>query len=417
MENNTPPLIVVPPPLTPETNRSSLRQVLAVVLSVCLGVFLADAFISLADDSLIVFFKLHVLSVIRLLSGLLALLIMLLVYVLMAVTPVIPKRLFLPLTLFPLATLLLGVPFMIYFYDRVELLKWVAWGFSACQMALGLGILYYAQDGLKLRWLLVPVARLGPRWFSWANLSTFVLANIFGLLPFALVFLALFTATAVNHFSDGFMSLRPSGLTVQMRKYVRNDGKNIELFPMAHVADADFYREISQAFPTNSIILMEGVSDENHLLTNGVSYKRMANALGLAEQHEAFAPERGQMVRADVDVSIFTTNTLDLLNLVMLIHSKGVNPDTVQKLMLYPQSAHMEEEIRDELLGKRNLHLLEELNDRLLQTDFIIVPWGVAHMPGISREIQKEGFHLAETHDYKIIRFYRVENQDGNARR
>jgi len=40
-----------------------------------------------------------------------------------------------------------------------------------------------------------------------------------------------------------------------------------------------------------------------------------------------------------------------------------------------------------------------------------MVPWGVAHMPGIAKEIQKLGFHLDETHDYMVIRFGGLKNQ------
>ncbi len=120
---------------------------------------------------------------------------------------------------------------------------------------------------------------------------------------------------AVNHFSEGFMTLHPGGFTVQVRKYVRNDGKVIELFPMAHVADADFYQQVSQTFPSNSIILMEGVTDINNLLTNKLSYKRMAKSLGLSEQKKEFKPTHGELVRADVDVDQFTPDTIDILNL------------------------------------------------------------------------------------------------------
>ena len=122
----------------------------------------------------------------------------------------------------------------------------------------------------------------------------FVLVNVFVLLPAVMVYVFLCAALAVDHFSEGFMALRPNGFSVQVRKYVRNDGKTIELFPMAHVADARFYQKVSQTFPTNSIILMEGVTDQKHLLTNEVNYARMAKALGLAEQQEEFEPTHGR---------------------------------------------------------------------------------------------------------------------------
>jgi hypothetical protein len=331
-----------------------------------------------------------------------AMLMALLVYALMGVTPMIPKRLFLPLTLsYPLAALAV-VPFVIYAYGR---LQEVAWAISVCQVIFGLGILYLVQGGFEFRWPLVPETQLAARRFSWRNLSVFLLVNLFVLLPAVIIYLALGAALAVGHFSEGFLALRPGGLTVQVRKYVRSDGKTIQLFPMSHIGESAFYLRVSQAFPSNSIILMEGVTDRRNLLTNEISYKRMATAVGLTEQAEEFSPTQGEIVPADVDVEQFTTSTIGFLNLVMLIHAKGLNAETVLKLMRFSPPPHYEEQLLDDLLRKRNQHLLEELHTRLSQTEHIIVPWGVAHMPGIAAEIQKAGFRLDETQEYVAIRF------------
>jgi hypothetical protein len=131
----------------------------------------------------------------------------------------------------------------------------------------------------------------------------------------------------------------------------------------------------------------------------------MANALGLAEQHEKFEPTRGEIVPADIDVDQFTTNTLDLLNLVILIHTGGMDAGTIQKLMQYSTAPNFQEQLLNDLLRKRNQHLLEQIQSHLAETEHIIVPWGVAHMPGIAREIQKSGFRLEETQEYMVIRF------------
>ena len=400
-----PSLVAGAPPLLssePIPRPSAGRQVIAFLLSVCLGLFLADAFISLLDDSLILIFGIHALAGTRAVVCCLAMLMALLIYVLMGLTPMIPKRLFLPLTLFNPIAMLGVVPFAIYAYGR---LQQVAWVFSLGQVIFGLSILYLVYGGLKWQWRLVPETRLGARRFSWRNLSVFLLVNIVVLAPAVIVYLVVCTALAVNHFSEGFLTLRPSGFTVQVRKYSRKDGKTIQLFPMSHIGESDFYQKVAQTFPTNSIILMEGVSDDRSLLTNHVTYKRMATTLGLAEQHEEFNPTQGEIVPADVDVAQFTTNTIGFLNLVMLIHSKGVNAQTVLQLMRFSPPASSEEELWDDLLHKRNRRLLEELHARLPQTEHIIVPWGVAHMPGIAAEIQKAGFRLEETQDYVVIRF------------
>jgi hypothetical protein len=333
------------------------------------------------------------------------------IYGLMGLTPMIPKRLFLPLTLFNPFAGLIVVPCSIYFYGRIQQ---VAWGISCCQVIVGLGILYWVSGGFKFRWPLIAEKRLEARRFSWRNLSLFLLANVFVLLPAVLVYLVVCAALAVDHFSEGFVALRPEGLTVQVRKYVRNDGKTIQLVPMSHVGEPDFYRKLSQSFPTNSIILMEGVTDHRNLLTNKISYQRMAASLGVAEQVKEFKPSRGEMVRADVDVEQFTTNTIDLLNLVMLIHSKGVNAGNVLQLMQF-SPPHFEEELFEDLLRKRNRHLLEEIHARLSQSENIIVPWGAAHMPEIAKEIQKSGFRVDETQEYVAIRFRSARNESKSA--
>jgi hypothetical protein len=404
---NCPPPLVAnsPPPLTPESkNKSgSTPQFFAILLSLCLALFLADAFISLADASLALFCGLHILSAISGMVSCFSVLMALGIYGLMGLTPVVPKRLFLPIPLFYLLTTLALCPFAIYWYGGLQLMAMVL---SAGQVILGLMILYRSLGGFKFHWPLVSVGKLGVRCFSWWNLSAFLLLNLFVLLPATAVYLFFCAVTAVDHFSDGFLALRTDGFTVRVQMYVRNDGKTIELFPMSHIADASFYRQVSQTFPTNSVILMEGVTDNENLLTNKLSYKRMAKSLGLTEQKQEFKPANGELVRADVDVDRFSTNTIDFLNLVTLVHSQGLNPEILLKLVQYTPSADFEAQLFDDLLAKRNAHLLDEIHSHLMQSDNIMVPWGVAHMPGIAKEIQKSGFHLSETHEYRVIRFH-----------
>jgi hypothetical protein len=390
-----------PPPLLPP-KPGPLRQILTLLLSVCLGLFLADAVISLADDSLTVLCGIRLLAVVRGIVWLLAMLAAFVVYLLMGLTPMIPKRVFLPLTLFnPAVTLGVILP-AIYFYNRLQQITWIV---SLWQTAFGLAVLCWAQGGLRLRWPLVPDSRLGSRRFGWLNLSGFLLANVFVLLPAVVVFLVVCAALAVGHLSEGFLTLRPSGFTVQVRKYVRSDGKTVQLVPMAHVGERDFYQKLAHSFPTNAVVLMEGVTDNHDLLTNTITYRRMASSLGLAEQQKEFRPVEVEVVRADVDIADFTPNTIGFLNLVMLIHGKGLKPENVLKVLNFSPPPHFEEQLWDDLLHKRNQHLLKELRTRLSDPEPLIVPWGVAHMPGISAGIKDSGFRLAETREYTVIRF------------
>ena len=393
-----------PPPILPESKpkSGSGRHLLVILLNLFLALFLASGFVSLMDDSLVLIFGLHLLTVMNGILTFIAMLAAVLVYGLMGLTPMIPKRVFLPVTLFYVASLLVSLLILIYTFDRAPQGDWVL---SLCQVLLVVGLVWWLQGGVKFRWPIVEDKHLGDRSFSWGNLSVFVLVNVFVLLPAVLVSVFFLAALAVDHYSEGFMALRPNGFSVQVRKYVRNDGKTIELFPMAHVADARFYQKVSQTFPTNSIILMEGVTDDRNLLTNKISYRRMAKSLGLSEQRQEFVPKRGEMVDADVDVDQFSKDTIDFLNLVMLVHAKGMTPANVQTLMQYSPPPHLQDEFINDLVHKRNQRVLEEIRLELPETDNLMVPWGVAHMPGIARAIQKSGFRLSETQEYMVIQF------------
>jgi hypothetical protein len=439
-----PPTIDAPPVLPPAPEKRSNRRWLAQLLSFCLLLFLVDGAVSFADDALILLVGVHGLSLIRGLISFATLVMAGGVYLLIGITPAVPKRIFLPIPLFFLASMLAMFTLAIFWYHRIEE---IAFAVSTCELVLGVLLVSLSRrenspkdsridrlnqgtggnsldvqcsrvDGggrkavpreprpaTEVQRRLVTEEQLGARGFSWANLLGFAALNIFVLLPLVAIYLFGCGARAVNHFSEGFMALHPGGFTVQVRKYVRADGKVIELFPMAHVAAPSFYSQVSRSFPTNAVILMEGVSDSENLLTNKISYKRMAKTLGLAEQHETFAPNPQEVVRADVDVNVFSRQTIDFLNLIMLFHSKGMTPENLSKFLQYTPPPGFEKQLFDDLLVKRNDHLLGEIRTNLQTSDNIMVPWGVAHMPGLAREIQKDGFHLSETRNIVVIPF------------
>ena len=393
-----------PPPLptSPERKSSGARQLVAGTLSLCLALFLADAVVSLIDDSLILLFDVHLLSGLRALVFLLSFILAVAAYALMGLTMAVPKRFFLPLVLFVMAAQLVVLPILIYLHGRLQM---AAWFLSLAQVIVGTILIKWVSGSFRLRWPLISENQLNPRSFSWTNLLLFVLANVFVLFPGILAYIVLCSALAVDHFSDGFIALRPSGLTVEVRKYAHADGKTVILVPMSHVGEPEFYREISKSFPTNSVLLVEGVSDDLNLLTNKVTYRRMAQNLGLAEQQREFKPSARTMVRADVDVSQFGTNTINLLNLAMLFHAHGLTPENLVTMMQFSPPAGFEERMLDDVLNKRNRRGGEEIHNRRSESEMIIVPWGAAHMPGIARELLKSGYRLQERRELVAIRF------------
>lgn len=188
-----------------------MDRFISVLLNLCLVLFLASGALSVIDDSLALFFGLHLLTQTSELLFLLGLFVTVLVYVLMGLTPIVPMRVFLPIALFYAAGLLAVFPILIYGYDQVLLVDLIM---SFCQVVFGLGILWWLRGGLSFRWPLVEDKYLGERPFSWLNLSLFVGVNVLVLPPALAAYLALCGVLAVNHFTDGFLTLHQGGLTV-----------------------------------------------------------------------------------------------------------------------------------------------------------------------------------------------------------
>ncbi len=381
-----------------------MKKFLSFLLSLCLGLFLADAVISFLDDSLILLLGIHVLAALRFLVALLASLASMQVYLLLGITPMVPKRFFLPVTLFmPLATLA-TIPWLIHHHEQFVQITWVL---SLGQLALGLLILRWAQGALRFRWPLIPVEQLGGRKFSWWNLSGFVIGNLCLLAPAVLFHLMYCASLATDHFSAGFLALHPSGLSARAKTFVRSDGKTIRLIPMMHIGRSGFYNEIEKSFPTNSVVLTEGVTDRQKRLQHKLTYKKAASALGLVEQKEVFLPKQARKHWADVDIEQFSKGTIELLDLTAAIHSEGPTLANILRLLNKSQDPALADQLMNDILLKRNEHLLAEIGKEMGNSDVIVVPWGAAHMPGISEEIQKLGFKPVESQEFTVVDFHR----------
>jgi hypothetical protein len=369
-------------------------------MSCYLVLFMGSGVFSLLDHSLLLGFQRADLSMISGVLFLLTLLTGVLVYGVLGLAPGVPKRFFVPLCLF-IPVVYIGVlPLLVWFSDQAMRILWAV---SLAQVLLGMAIIARLRDGMKFRWPLVSGWALEDRRFSLGNLAGVVAVGIFGIVPALVAYIGFSAMVSVKHFSDGFVKLHPTGLSMQVRKYVRDDGRNIMLVPMSHVGEAEFYRSLAASFPADSVILLEGVSDRENLAEVHSDYSKMAATVGGVEQTKVFKPQ-GELVHADVDISSFSPTTVDLLKTAMLLHSKGVTAETLPILMK-PAAPGLEKQLLEDILTKRNQHLLGVIRERLPTSKNIIVPWGAAHMPEIAREIEKDGFRVKETEDFMAIRF------------
>jgi hypothetical protein len=386
-----------PPPLP--TVSGGPPSLLASLLSLALALFVATGALALLDDTLLLLDR-RELSAPRALAVLLMLPAGVLLYLLIALTPRIPKKTFLPVALFiPVATVAV-LPLLVFFH---EWFLWIGWAVSAAHVLSGIALVRRHRRGGRVRWPLIDDGQLAGGGFRWLHFGAVSAVGALLILPALIGGTALSAVLAVDHFSDGFVALGPKGVSMQVRRYVRDDGRSVLLVPMSHVGEEDFYQNLGASFPEDAVVLMEGVSDNKKLLAPTRGYSKMAETIGVAEQQDAFKP-KGRLVAADVDMSEFSPATIEMLKNAMLIHSQGITPETLP-LLTKPTPKGLERQLLDDILTKRNRHVLRMIREHLPHSEEIIVPWGAAHMPGIAREIEKSGFRLGETRDYPAIRF------------
>jgi len=388
----------VPPPL-PDEAKPSTVSLRATFLSLLIVVFLLSGLVSLLDDTLLHFGRTDI-TVIRALLLLLMLPVGFITYLIVACSPGLPKRVFLCIALFIPVVNVAVLPLLVYFYSHA---LWIAWGVSLLQILLGYLMVRHLKTRERIAWPLFPDSRLAGLKFRWGHFAAVILAGAFLLIPALLAYTAFSAKLAIGRLTDGFVDLRVSGLVMDVREYERDDGRKITLVPMSHVGEPEFYAELSDSFPEDSVVLMEGVSDHKNILTAKTGYSKMAEAAGVVEQQKHFKP-KGRLVAADLDMSDFSAETLDLLKATMLIHSKGVTGETMPILMK-PTPPDLQRQLMHDIMTKRNHHLLKVIREQLPEARHIIVPWGAAHMPEIAYEIRKSGFKQTSSRELMAIRF------------
>lgn len=384
------------------SQESTAKNLAAITLSLVLGLFLLHGLVSLLDDSLVLAGGSLSLAALRSVLGMIVVGVSIALYFGMGLTPLIPKRGFLPVAVFMAVAVLALIPVLIYAPDRIPQ---AAWLLSLTQVMLGLGLMAWWWRGRVARWPGVNPARLGERSFSWGNLIGFGAINVFVVVPGIMVYLGFCLVRAVDHLSGSFLALHHDGLSMQTRKYTRPDGKIIHLVPMMHIGEPSFYDQVARAMPTNATVLVEGVTDHRNLLERPINYRRMARSLGLAEQQEEFQPEQVVAVHADVDVEVFSKNTIEFLKLASLLHTEGLSAEVFRKIVEKSQNPSLPRELWDDILHRRNAHLLGVIQELLPETDVLVVPWGAAHMPGLARDLAARGFGVAEVNNLRVLRF------------
>jgi hypothetical protein len=381
-----------------------LRRAAACVLAAYLVLFFADGFCSVVDDSLIGFAGIVRFSGFREGVADACFLASLAVLFLSFLTPLLPRRFLYP----PIAFAVLCA--LVFPLLRQPLPEWLERGLAAFQLVLALGMLAWVWKGLHP----APFSEriVGRRIFSWRHLLLSGAALVVLLLPALGVWCLSAGARQMEQMDGGFMLFHWNRLEMKTKKYVRDDGKEIDLVPMIHIGEGGFYARVAASFPPDTVVLTEGVTDQARLAPR-LDYTPVAKAMGLSSQMEEFQTlqkqSRAEIRPADVDYADFSPATREMIGLVSRF---AEHPDAAHYIAFVQEwrrredaDPGMQDRFFQEILLSRNAHVLKETETALKTTGRVVLPWGALHMPGLEKGILKMGFRPSETHSLDAIRY------------
>ena len=326
--------------------------------------------------------------------------------------PCLPKRVFVP------ACLLVGWEMV----GALPLRFWAGplWGqvsVSALELAIAIAAFAWLRGqtgrlGVTSAWL----TERGPSF----SLRSLLLrgASVALALPFALaVYAWVGAASALDHYTAGYMHLRSDGIWSTQRTLARGD-QRIVLVGMIHVGQSDFYADVLDGLPSDAVILAEGVSDSEGLLGE-LRYASVADTFGLSEQAEAFPVHEGDVegvddsepdvVSADVDASEFTEDTRDVLVALGRLLAADSVPAQLAAWSSYEAALSgpgVPAMVWHDILELRNERLLEHVDAELESHSLLVIPWGALHLAAIDSALRERGFEQGgEARERRAIAF------------
>lgn len=302
---------------------------------------------------------------------------------------------------------------------------------AAMQVLLGILALFYIRS-LNHKSLFLTPEMLPSPGFSLGYSLRFGIVGLL-LLPVCLFFFGFsLSHSYVDSLSGGFVRLGLDGLYMKERLY-RLDDKTIRLASMIHIGNQEYYDDLAQSISSGrTLVLAEGVSDEDGLLRETFSYGGIADFLGLSAQEQMElggrlidveqlseadfqGSENGlpDIARADIDLREFDPQTLEFINALgtYLLNSNSSLTEGFAAFNLWAQD-HVTPETNDiimsDLVTKRNRAVLNHLSAALSKYDTIVIPWGAMHMVGIEAAVKEQGFLLQNDHERRSIDFSKL---------
>jgi hypothetical protein len=292
---------------------------------------------------------------------------------------------------------------------------------SGIQLGLGLGALSWIRLRSATRRWLLDASDLPRKRRRIGYTLRFAAATALIAPPLLAGLAGLSMLSQIERATAGFMTFDLAGINSTSREYHRED-RRIDLVGMAHIGEDAAYRDLFGSFAGESTLLLEeGVSDEDGLIQEGLFYEAFADRIGLGVQprfedlraarssNDAVAPWP-DIRNADVDARVFADDTIAVLDAAArLYESDRIAPALSEfQAELDELGPNATQAAFRDLIENRNAHLLDEIRAGLDDYHRIVVPWGALHMPGIEDAILGWGFEQTASSQRQITAYQTI---------
>jgi len=255
--------------------------------------------------------------------------------------------------------------------------------------------------------------------FSVRHLATYCVASAAATVVALVVVGAATVVAMIEWVTNDFIRFDANGIALSERTYELpvdplahaadpSKRRRIRLVGMIHIGENEAYRSLFRDLDDathHSIVLMEGISDADGLLEGQLSYRPLADFLGVDEQgsiegyvssiaRDTDGPPSGPMfVTADLDFNDFDPATVEWLREVGRVYAGASGwahlLDIYEELRRSPEKF---DSVLYDVIDRRNQNLLAWIQASRINYREIIVPWGALHLPEIETAIVEMGF-------------------------
>ena len=324
---------------------------------------------------------------------------------------VFPKRYFIPFTLFPIVSFLiiltLIMPYMLKSGFSPQELDIAAFYKDHIFISITMVVLKIIQLYVAI-WFIKKIRRkaldVGQSIISIKGIFLFILFNIFVILPLFFVYGHTNIVVIADNIAGDYMRSDPTTL-YSVQKTFKKDSDEVYLIGMIHIGGSDFYNTLSKEFKgKDSVVLAEGVTDNEGLLKSKVSYEKVSKALGIGAQEKDFKLDTKEtdIIRADLDTSEFNKETIDFINNVF----GNINKGNLKDLLKAEENNKLMVKVSQDLIEKRNKKLFKTLKENLDEYNLFFIPWGAFHLEEFENMIVEDGFdQIGEKKVRKVVSY------------